>query len=104
MPVANEDALLGRGTQRGGCETSGSAKTCRRRWVGRSHRVLMQFGDQLGDFVEPPANTNDGRAAAMAPFADWIGTRWLETAQFGNDRSLSRELRRQAKIDALISD
>src|SRR3546814_2154282 len=57
MPVANDDVFLGLGTVVPGCEQHGSEKKCRRRLAGREYRVLMQFGDQLGDFVEVADNT-----------------------------------------------
>jgi 5'-nucleotidase (lipoprotein e(P4) family) len=114
FPVAGAGSFLGLGTLLPGCEQIGSDKGCRRRLVGRDHRVLMQFGDNLGDFLDVVANTNDGRAQAMAPYLDWIGERWWvlpnpmyggwEPAQFNNDWQQSRERRRQAKRDALIVD
>lgn len=75
FPVA-DGAFLGLGTFVAGCEQHGSDKTCRRQLIGRDHRVLMQVGDQLGDFVAISANTPRGRAQTVAPYADWIGARW----------------------------
>jgi acid phosphatase len=114
FPVAGDDAFLGLGVVLPGCEQLGTEKGCRRRLVGRSHRVLMQVGDQIGDFVEVVANTNAGRAEAMAPFLDWVGERWWplpnpnygswEPAQFNNYWRQSREARRKAKIEALFTE
>lgn len=114
LPVASDDVFLGLGTVVKGCEQFGSDKGCRRRLVGRTHRVLMQFGDQLGDFVDVIANTVDHRADAMKPYQDWIGERWWVLpnptygswipATFNNDWTQSREQRRKAKIDALKVD
>jgi acid phosphatase len=111
FPVSGDDSFLGLGTVVEGCEQYGSDKGCRRRLVGRSHRVVMQFGDQLGDFVDVIANTPDGRGKSVEPYLDWIGERWWvlpnpmygswEPAQFDNDWTRSRESRRKAKIDAL---
>ena len=111
---SGDDSFLGLGTIVPGCEQIGSDKGCRRRLVGRDHRVLMQFGDQIGDFVDVVANTAEGRARAVAPYADWIGERWWvlpnptygswEPALFNNDWSQSRERRRKAKIDALRTE
>jgi len=111
FPVANDDVFLGLGTVVEGCEQYGSDKGCRRRLVGRSHRVVMQFGDQIGDFVDVVAKTPSGRAEAVEPYRDWIGERWWvlpnpmygswEPAQFNNDWRQPREDRRKAKIDAL---
>jgi acid phosphatase len=114
FPVSGEGSFLGLGTILPGCEQFGSEKGCRRRLVGRDHRVLMQIGDQIGDFVDVIANTNDGRAEAMAPYLDWIGERWWplpnpnygswEPAQFNNYWAQPREARRKAKIEALLVD
>jgi 5'-nucleotidase (lipoprotein e(P4) family) len=111
FPVTDDSVFLGLGTVVEGCEQYGSDKGCRRRLVGRTHRVLMQFGDQLGDFVDIVANTPGGRADSVEPYLDWFGERWWvlpnptygswERAQFNNDRTQSREIRRKAKIDAL---
>ncbi|MCB1034678.1 MAG: acid phosphatase, partial [Acidobacteria bacterium] len=51
FPVAGDRSFLGLGTVVKDCEQYGSDKGCRRRLVSRSYRVLMQFGDQIGDFV-----------------------------------------------------
>jgi 5'-nucleotidase (lipoprotein e(P4) family) len=111
LPVSGPEAFLGLGTFVEGCEQIGTEKGCRRQQVARTHRVLMQFGDQIGDFVTVPANTLDGRRKAMAPYLGWIGTRWFvlpnatygswEPALFNNDWSATPEHRRQQKIDAL---
>ena len=112
FPIAEKETVfLGLGTVVDGCEQVGTEKGCRRRLVGRAHRVLMQFGDQIGDFVDVVANTPDGRRAAMAPYVKWIGERWFvlpnatygswESALFDNDWRQPATARRQAKIDAL---
>jgi acid phosphatase len=76
FPIAKDEQFLGLGTVVEGCEQEGSEKACRRRLVGRTHRVLMQFGDQVGDLVQIVANTPEGRRAAVAPYLDWVGQRW----------------------------
>ncbi|QIL21661.1 acid phosphatase [Thermomonas sp. HDW16] len=76
FPLKNDNQFLGLGMVVDGCEQEGSEKSCRRQLVGRGYRVLMQFGDQVGDFVQIVANTPDGRRTAIAPYADWIGQRW----------------------------
>ena len=111
FPVSGPQAFLGLGTVVDGCEQAGSEKGCRRQWVARHYRVLMQFGDQIGDFVDVNANTADGRRRAVADYLPWIGTRWFvlpnptygswEPALFNNDWSAPREQRRQQKLDAL---
>ncbi|MGI8561777.1 MAG: 5'-nucleotidase, lipoprotein e(P4) family [Luteimonas sp.] len=111
LPVKDASVFLGLGTFVEGCEQNGSEKLCRRRLAGRQYRVLMQFGDQLGDFAEIVANTRDGRAAMLDAHRDWFGERWWmlpnptygswEPAVFNNAWDQPRETRRQAKRDAL---
>jgi 5'-nucleotidase (lipoprotein e(P4) family) len=111
LPVADNSVLLGLGTVVKGCEQNGSEKNCRRRLVGQQYRVLMQFGDQLGDFVQVVANTPDGRAQLLQQYHDWFGERWWmlpnpsygswEPALFNNDFAQPRAARHQAKRDAL---
>ena len=86
-------------------------KACRRRLAGRDYRVLMQFGDQLGDFVVVEPNTPAARTALMEAHGAWFGERWWmlpnpsygdwQPAQFDNDWSLSPAQRREAKRAAL---
>lgn len=111
LPVSGPKAFLGLGTIVEACEQIGTGKGCRRQQVARRYRVLMQFGDQIGDFVTVLANTPEGRRKAMAPYLGWIGTRWFvlpntiygswEPALFNNDWSAPAGLRRQLKIEAL---
>jgi len=111
LPVSGPQAFLGLGTVVDDCEQAGSEKGCRRQLVARHYRVLMQFGDQIGDFVDVNANTTDGRRKAVADYLPWLGTRWFvlpnptygswEAALFNNDWSAPLEQRRQQKIDAM---
>ena len=111
MPVADDSVFLGLGTVVDGCEQHGSEKDCRRRLAGRRYRVLMQFGDQLGDFAKIEANTPAGRAALFESHRGWFGERWWmlpnpsygswEPAHFNNAWREPRGVRRQAKRDAL---
>ena len=112
FPIASgENVFLGLGTVVDGCEQIGTEKGCRRELIGRKYRVLMQFGDQLGDFVDVLANTPDGRRAAIEPYADWIGERWFvlpnptygswEPALFNNDWSKPAAARREEKMALL---
>lgn len=111
MPVASDDVFLGLGTVVPGCDQNGSEKNCRRRLAGREYRVLMQFGDQLGDFVEVVANTPQDRAGLLDEYGDWFGERWWmlpnptyggwEPALFNNDWALPKPERRQIKREAL---
>lgn len=111
LPVSGPQAFLGLGTFVAGCEQIGTEKGCRRQMISHKYRVLMQFGDQIGDFATILANNADGRRRAMAPYMKWIGTRWFvlpnptygawEPALFNNDWTAPREERRQQKINAL---
>jgi 5'-nucleotidase (lipoprotein e(P4) family) len=114
LPVSGADAFLGLGTVLPGCDQVGTEKNCRRQLVSQHYRVLMQFGDQLGDFVTVLSNTEAGRSQAIAPYMDWIGKRWFvlpnptygswEPALFNNEWSTPRDQRRQQKIEALHID
>jgi 5'-nucleotidase (lipoprotein e(P4) family) len=111
FPVAGPESFLGLGTFVADCEQVGSEKGCRRQLIASKYRVLMQFGDQIGDFADIVPNTPAGREKAMAPYRAWIGERWFlfpndtygawEPALFDNDFTLPRGERRQKKIDAL---
>ena len=111
LPVADDSVFLGLGTVVPGCEQEGSEKDCRRRLAGQRYRVLMQFGDQLGDFVRIDANTPAGRQRLLEQYGDWFGRRWWilpnptygswEPALFDNDWRQPRQARRAAKRAAL---
>jgi acid phosphatase len=111
FPLKDNTQFLGLGTVVDGCEQNGSEKTCRRQWVAGKYRVLMQFGDQVGDFVQVVANTREGRREAIAPYLDWIGDRWWalpnplygswEPALFDNEWAQPEAARRAAKEAAL---
>ncbi len=111
LPVKDASVFLGLGTTVGGCQDAGSDKSCRRRHVARNYRVLMQFGDQLGDFVTPPAKTTAAAASTVDAHAAWFGERWWmlpnptyggwEPALFDNDWSRDRPTRRASKRAAL---
>lgn len=111
FPINDPGQFLGLGTFIEGCEDSGSEKGCRRQLVGRTHRVLMQFGDQIGDMATVVANTREGREQAVAPYLGWVGERWFvlpnptyggwEPALFNNEWSQPEGERRRQKLDAL---
>ena len=111
MPVKDDSVFLGLGTFVEGCEQDGSEKNCRRKLAGQKYRVLMQFGDQLGDFVQIVANTPTDRDALYDEYADWFGERWFmlpnptygswEPAVFNNAWNQPAEARRQGKLDSL---
>lgn len=111
FPIKDDSQVLGLGLVVEGCESEGSEKGCRRQFVGRSHRVLLQVGDQLGDLVTVSANTPAGREQAVRPYLGWIGERWFvlpnptygswEPALFNNAWSKPEGERRQNKLDSL---
>ncbi|GAB3510810.1 5'-nucleotidase, lipoprotein e(P4) family [Pseudoxanthomonas daejeonensis] len=111
LPVADEGVFLGLGTVVEGCEQDGSEKDCRRQLAGRTYRVLMQFGDQLGDFARIQDNSPAGRQALLDRYDGWFGERWWmlpnptygswEPALFDNDWRQPRDVRRAAKRAAL---
>ena len=111
FPPVADSQFLGLGVETPGCISKGSDKGCRRQFVAQRYRVLMQFGDQLGDFVSVTDNAPAARAAQLQGFDAWVGQRWFmlanpsygswEPALYGNDRSLSPEGQRAAKRAAL---
>ena len=115
LPVAHEDVFLGKGMDVPGCTQPGSSsgKLCRRQLVGRSHRVLMQFGDQLGDFAHLHPNTAEVRNAVLGDHGGWFGQRWWmlpnptyggwEPVLFDNKWDQPREQRRAAKRALLVT-
>jgi 5'-nucleotidase (lipoprotein e(P4) family) len=111
--AAGADVFLGQGRHVEGCTPADrSDKSCRRRLVGRGHRVLLQLGDQLGDFFETGAATPAERRAAATGQAQWFGERWFmlpnpsygnwEPALFGNDWSLPAADQRARKLNNLV--
>lgn len=112
FPVARDVPVhLGLGMDIDGCTDQGQNKVCRRQWVAHRYRVLMQFGDQLSDFVDIADNSAASRARAMEAAREHIGERWFmlpnpsygywESSLFGDEWGLSREERRRIKRDAL---
>jgi acid phosphatase len=114
LPVAGPDVFLGLGTVVDGCTQVGSAKGCRRQAVSRRYRVLMQVGDQLGDFVDAPQATLASYRATADRYLPWIGTRWFvlpnptygawEAAASAAAPGASALQRRKARTDALRYD
>ena len=111
MPVADDTVFYGLGLAVPGCEQKGSEKLCRRRLAAGQYRIVMQFGDQLGDFVQVAENTPAARAALATRHGDWWGRRWWmlpnptygswEPALFGNQWRLPRTERRGLKRNSL---
>jgi len=114
FPISGSAQFLGLGTVVPNCESVGTEKGCRRMLVGRTHRVIMQFGDQLGDFMEVLNNTVSARQTEVKPYLNWVGQRWYvlpnpmygswESALINNNWAQPAEQRRQQKMDALIGE
>src|SRR5499426_1436717 len=85
----------------------GSAKGPRRAHVAASYRVLLNIGDNFGDFVDEYRGTEAERLKIMEQHKDRWGREWImianpaygsfETAPFGHDFKLSVGDRRKAK-------
>ncbi|MCK9489706.1 MAG: acid phosphatase [Xanthomonadales bacterium] len=54
-----------------------SEKRSRRQFVGEQYRVLMMFGDNLGDFVAGSRGHVQARAGQVQGHQGWWGTRWF---------------------------
>jgi len=112
LPVADDSVYMGMGMEVPGCaQAKPSEKLCRRQLAASRYRVLMQFGDQLGDFLRVADNSAAARQALLRQHGQWFGQRWWmlpnptyggwESAAFDNKRTLPREARRAAKREAL---
>jgi acid phosphatase len=76
FPIDSSAQILTAGTASGGCQASGSDKTCRRHWVGTQARVLMQLGDSFGDFMAT-RGSQQAQLDAARPYFAWLGERWF---------------------------
>lgn len=89
------------------------AKSTRRAVVTRDYRVLLNIGDNFGDFDDRYRTTEAERAKAFEADLRYWGKQWLmianptygsfDTAPFGHDFKKSREEQRKAKWDVLES-
>jgi acid phosphatase len=85
----------------------GSAKGTRRAWIAKSYRVLLNLGDNFGDFVDEYRGSEAERLKVMEEHRDRWGREWImlpnpsygsfESAPFGHDFKLSNADRRKAK-------
>ncbi len=74
---ASPDTLLMRG-ERPGWESSN--KTPRRAFVAQNYRILLQLGDNMGDFVGAADGTVVERRAFAEQHRDAWGSRWITLA------------------------
>jgi len=89
----------------------GSDKGTRRAHVASGHRVLLQLGDNLGDFLSGVDVDGGARAVMVTSHADYWGQRWimLPNPQYGSwdgalidfDFGLDRAAKRTRKLRAL---
>ncbi|MGH7355017.1 MAG: 5'-nucleotidase, lipoprotein e(P4) family [Candidatus Rokuibacteriota bacterium] len=89
----------------------GSAKGTRRAFVAKSYRILLNVGDNFGDFVDEYRGTEAERLRVMEQHKDRWGREWImianpsygsfDSAPFGHDFKLSNGDRRKAKRGVL---
>jgi acid phosphatase len=89
----------------------GSAKGTRRAYITREYRVLLNLGDNLGDFVDDYRGTEAERLAVLEQHKSRWGREWImlpnpsygsfESAPFKHDFKLSEVEKRRAKRAAL---
>jgi len=91
----------------------GSAKSTRRVEVTKDYRVLLNIGDNFGDFDDRYRSSEADRLKAYEADMAYWGKQWLmianptygsfDTAPYGHDFKKSREEQRKAKRDVLES-
>jgi 5'-nucleotidase (lipoprotein e(P4) family) len=91
----------------------GSAKGARRAVVAKDYRVLINIGDNFGDFDDRYRGSEAERLTAFDSDMAYWGRQWLmianpaygsfDTAPFGHDFKKPREEQRKAKWDVLES-
>jgi len=58
-------------------EWEASEKAPRREFVAKDFRIVMLFGDDLGDFLPNARGTIEERTSRVAPYDAWWGERWI---------------------------
>lgn len=88
LPADPREVVLLRGDER----APEHAKGTRRQLVAARFRVLQLLGDNLGDFIDDYRGGVAERAAAVAPYSDWWGSRWflLANPSYGSWESAIR--------------
>jgi 5'-nucleotidase (lipoprotein e(P4) family) len=89
----------------------GSAKGVRRAFIAKEYRVLLNLGDNFGDFVDEYRGTEAERLAVLEQHRSRWGREWImlpnpaygsfESAPYKHDFKLSEADKRKAKRDAL---
>jgi 5'-nucleotidase (lipoprotein e(P4) family) len=90
-----------------------STKGTRRAFVAKDYRVLLNLGDNLGDFVDAYRTSEADRLKVFEDNRDRWGREWImlanpaygsfESAPFGHDYKKSPDEQRKAKREALQS-
>jgi 5'-nucleotidase (lipoprotein e(P4) family) len=88
-----------------------SAKSTRRAYIAREYRVLLNLGDNFGDFVDEYRGTEAERLVVLEQHKARWGREWImlpnptygsfESAPYKHDFKLSEADKRKAKRDAL---
>ncbi len=112
LPVKDEQVFFGLGLEVPGCTGKRSEKRCRRLLASQHYRIVMQLGDQLGDFLEVPHNRPFERQQLVEQHAAYWGQRWFmlpnpsyggwESALFNNEHQQPRAWRRESKRKQLL--
>ena len=89
------------------------AKSTRRSAIAKDYRVLLNIGDNLGDFDDRYRSSEAERVKAYEAGMPYWGKQWLmlpnptygsfDTAPYGHDFKKSRDEQRKAKRDVLES-
>jgi acid phosphatase len=89
----------------------GSAKGTRRAFIAKSYRILLNLGDNFGDFVDEYRGTEAERLQVMEDNRSRWGREWImlanpsygsfESAPFKHDFKLSDADKRKAKRGVL---
>ena len=105
----NVDTLL---TQKEKPEWVSDAKGLRFAFVARDYRILLMFGDQLGDFSDKYKTSVADREKVFEELKAHFGHDWMvlanpsygswESAPYGHDFKLSAEEKRAKKLGVLI--
>jgi 5'-nucleotidase (lipoprotein e(P4) family) len=91
----------------------GSAKGARRAEIAKDYRIVLNVGDQFGDFDDRYRSSEADRLKAFEENKERFGREWImianptygsfDTAPYGHDFKKSREEQRAAKWDVLES-
>jgi 5'-nucleotidase (lipoprotein e(P4) family) len=104
----NVDTLL---LQRDKPEWSSGAKGVRFAYIAKDYRVLLMFGDQIGDFSDKYNTSLADRMALFETLKAHFGHDWMmlanpvygsfESAAYGHDSKLSDDEKRAKKLGVL---